>query len=312
MTTLSQDCLINEDNSFFLFSDPPSGTDIITGNLTVTNNLNVGQSLDISGNLNVGGSISTDTNLSAQGNIVAVGDIAGNNVKVNSDIGIKGNINLAVYSNTIPQPFSLANNFILGFGALIPNPTDPLVAPAFCEVLYPNISDADYIFLSRSSDEALVPEAVGALYAGLKDPGVGFTVFSTLPTDAGSTFNYLILKGTVSTAPSTNTATYNYPANTGLPVTFTSPVPSFAFVFNTTSELDQGTLIEITCSGLPTADITSFYISPAIPGTTVTISAGVISVTLGANISSSFTVSITADEDTTSVDSCTVTPAAPV
>jgi len=306
MTTLSQDCLINQDNSFFLFENPPSGQDLLNGSLDVTGDVTVGASLAVTGNM------TSDGTLSTQGDVIAVGNISGNNLLVSSGAAILGDITLPVYSNTIPQPLSLSNNFILGFGLLITNPAEP-EGPPFCEVLYSNASENDYVFLSRSSDEAILPEAVGALYYGNRTPGVGFTVFSTLPTDAGSTFNYLILKGVVATPPAVNTATFNYPVGTGLPTTFITPKPTFVFVFNNTGDpLGATSTLKINCTGIKPATLNAFVLSPSIPGTTVVLDNGTIVVTLGSDLTGGFTLTLNASTNAISVDECLVTVVSPI
>jgi len=272
MSALSQDSLINQNNSFFLFVDPPSGTDTLYGSLDISGNLDVTQNVKVQGNLGVvgtinsAGTINSGGNITTSGNVVATGSISGASVTTGA-INMNGNLTVPVYSNDIPQPASGPNNFILGFGVLIPNPANEV---PFCTVLYSGASSSDYVFLSRNGVQ-LAPETAGVLSVGLRIPGVGFTVFSSAPTDGTgtTTFNYLIIKGQVSTPPSINTATYNFDTDVGLPVTFTSPTPTCQFNFVSEDILPINTLIKVEILGADT--LTSYNFTTEIPGSTVTV-----------------------------------------
>jgi len=299
MTTLSQDCLINDNNSFFLFENPPTGTDTLNGSLNMTGNLSVVGSIS-SGAISASGNIQTSGTLNADGGLTTGGTATAATVTTN-DLNVNGNITVPVYSNTIPQPLSGVNNFILGFGILIPD-VDPELPP-LCEVLYSGASLGDYIFLSHAGVALAVGE-YGTLSAGAIFPGTGFTVTSSSAADVGSLFNYLIIKGSISAPPPPNVVTYNFNTGLGLPAVFAPASPNFVFNFISTLVLPAGTIINIDYTGTP-GTITTSSFSPSIPGSTIIISGQLFIITLGSP-SASFSVSVNATEPVNSLDKCLV------
>jgi len=225
MTALSQDSFANLTDSLFLYTRPPNPLNLDTlygsldivkdlavgSNATVGANLSVGGNANITKNLSVGENANITTNLTVGQNIIAGGsvDVSGNllaaggmNVKkdtfLNGHAYINNQVTVAVYSNTLPQPFQGSQPFIMGFGQL---------ASGFCSILCPYVRSNSYIFVTRTGLTVVpqLPETyavagyAAALTVGIPADGV-FNVVSALVTDFG-TFNYIIFQGESNTQP---------------------------------------------------------------------------------------------------------------